>query len=55
MILCTCKLEDVATSTLSLVFDFSALGHKDGDPGRVSFLLRCLKEFLVTIRLQGLN
>lgn len=31
VILCTCKLEHVATTTLSLVFDFSALGQKDGD------------------------
>lgn len=34
MILFTCKLEHVATSILSLVFDLSALGQKDADPGR---------------------
>lgn len=52
VILLTCKLDHVATSILSLVFDLSALGQKDGDPGRqtvyCSFLLECLKGFLVT-------
>lgn len=40
MILCTCKLEHVATSTLSLVFDLSALGQKDGDPGGQTVLMQ---------------